>query len=48
MAVAGITERDGRLIVALEGEIDLEQAHQTPIQGTNNHQNKRSNVYHSH
>ena len=26
MAVAGITESDGRLIVALEGEIDLEQA----------------------
>jgi len=26
MAVAGITESEGRLIVALEGEIDLEQA----------------------
>jgi anti-sigma B factor antagonist len=26
MAVAGITESAGRLIVALEGEIDLEQA----------------------
>jgi anti-sigma B factor antagonist len=26
MAVAGITEVQGRLIVALEGEIDLEQA----------------------
>ena len=26
MAVAGITENGGRLIVALEGEIDLEQA----------------------
>lgn len=26
MAVAGITEAQGRLIVALEGEIDLEQA----------------------
>src|SRR4051812_44239748 len=26
MAVAGITENEGRLILALEGEIDLEQA----------------------
>jgi anti-sigma B factor antagonist len=26
MAVAGITESEGRLILALEGEIDLEQA----------------------
>ena len=26
MAVAGITESQGRLIIALEGEIDLEQA----------------------
>jgi anti-sigma B factor antagonist len=26
MAVAGITESEGRLIIALEGEIDLEQA----------------------
>jgi anti-sigma B factor antagonist len=26
MAVAGITESEGRVIVALEGEIDLEQA----------------------